>query len=286
MIERFNFYDIYGYLLPGALLLGLAWLPAAIVAGVRPPTGVELALIGAVASYLLGHLLHIIDRYLFAVTKKDVRGKARFPHDLLLDKADGTFSPELRAQIADQIQRRFGLNVTEGDDVAGGELGKRRGDAFQLCRRWLSQEKVGSYAEQFEGLYSLMRGLASACLAAMSFYFGWAIASFPPPLGSECWDMVVVFGVMIVAGGLSMRFPKRLFLFFGLILGGAGFIAGRQLGIQGYQGYLLAGGGLVLAWAGWQFHGAFRSFTYTFAATVYRDFFVLATTERGAKSEK
>lgn len=36
MIERFNFYDIYGYLLPGATLVGLLWLPFGIITGTWP----------------------------------------------------------------------------------------------------------------------------------------------------------------------------------------------------------------------------------------------------------
>lgn len=286
MIERFNFFDIYGYLLPGAFLLALGWLPAGIVAGAWPQAEFEFALIGGIASYILGHLLQIAHRYLFTVTTKDAHGKDRFPHDLLLDASDNTFTPVLKRQIADQIQKRFGLEVTNGGDISDGSLEKRRFDAFQLCRRWLIQEKAVSYAEQFQGLYELRRGLAAGCLAATFLYFGWALASLSPLLGSERWDMAVAFILAVIAAGLSLSFPRRLFWCFAVVLWAAGFIAGGQFGILAWQGGLLACLGLALAWVGWQFRGSFRVFTREFAATVYRDFLVLATTDREGKSEK
>jgi hypothetical protein len=340
MIERFNFYDIYGYLLPGAVLLSLGWLPVGIVTGEWPPAEIELALIGGIVSYLLGHLLHIADRYLFTVTEKrelpveadktvkdgevtspekpekgwtdalkrpiaalrglfagkesrrkdkppkQTRSAGKFPHDFLLDEADRTFTRALKGQIYDQIWRRFGLEVTNGGDACDGELGKRRYDAFQLCRRWLIQEKAGSYAEQFEGLYELTRGVAAACLATMFLYFGWALASLSPLLGSVRRDEVAVFVLVVLAGSLSLPFPRWLFWFFGVILWGAGFIAGGRLGIQGCQGVLLACLGFVLAWTGWVFRGEFRRFTRAFAVTVYQDFVVLATTEQRNKPGK
>jgi len=33
MIERFNFFDVYGYLLPGGLLMVLTWLPFGLISG-------------------------------------------------------------------------------------------------------------------------------------------------------------------------------------------------------------------------------------------------------------
>lgn len=286
MIERFNFFDVYGYLLPGAFLLALGWLPVGIVAGAWPPAEIELALVGGIASYLLGHLLHITHRYLFTVTEKDAQGMARYPHDLLMDEADTTFTPALKRQIADHIQKRFGIEVTNGGDAVDGSLERRRFDAFQLCRRWLIQEKSVSYAEQFQGLYELRRGLAAGCLATTFLYLGYALASLFPPLGSERWDEVAALGLSLLAAGLSLRFPRRLFWCFAAILFAAGFVAGGWLGIQEWQGALLACLGLVLGWAGWQFRGSFRTFTREFAATVYRDFLVFATSDRQAKPER
>jgi hypothetical protein len=285
MVERFNFFDIYGYLLPGALLLGLGWLPVGIVAAVWPPAEIELALIGGIASYLLGHLLHIAHRYFFTVKVKDAQGKDRFPSNLLLDEADDTFTPALKRQLADQIEKRFGLDVREGGDDVDGSLERRRFDAFQLCRRWLIQEKTVSYAEQFQALYELRRGVAAACLAAAFLYIGWALAYLSTLLGSG-WDTTAVLVVVAIAGVLSLPFPKKLFWFFGIVLWGAGFVLGKELGVQSHQGLLLFCLGLLLGWVSWQFRGTYGGFAREFAATVYRDFLVLATTEHPTKAEK
>ena len=60
MIERFNFYDIYGYLLPGATLVGLLWLPFGIITGVWPTAQLSEAVFVLVFSYVIGHVLHTI----------------------------------------------------------------------------------------------------------------------------------------------------------------------------------------------------------------------------------
>lgn len=290
MIERFNFFDVYGYLLPGALLLGLGYLPVGIVAGIWPPAEIELALIGGIAAYVVGHLLHMAHRYVFAVKEKQPKGPPRDWSDLLLDHENQVFSPTFKEQLAVEIKNRFGLDVTSGAGAAGTDLGQRRFEAFQLCRRSLIQEKAVSYAEQFQGLYELRRGVAAATLAAMFFYFGWALASLSWLLGSESGALAAGAAVVAVAGLLSLRQPPKgsgpraLLWYLATILLGVGFIAGVCLGIERWQGLLLSGLGLLLGWFGWHFRGAYRTFAREFAATVYRDFVVLATAPRPAKA--
>ena len=60
MIKQFNFYDIYGYLLPGMLLVSLFWLPVGILTRSWPNQDVSNALFLAVGAYILGHVLQTI----------------------------------------------------------------------------------------------------------------------------------------------------------------------------------------------------------------------------------
>jgi len=169
VIERLNFYDVYGYLLPGLALLGVGWFPFWFVAGSPFPAALSSALFALVVSYVFGHLLQRLARTAFP------QGRAkdgRFPSDYLLDKDDPELRPEVRAHVIDLIQRKFDLSV--GAAAQAAEATDRRNEAFLLCRRALIQQKAGSYAEQFEGMYALMRGLAAVAALSVGYHLGWA----------------------------------------------------------------------------------------------------------------
>jgi len=60
MIDRFNFYDIYGYLLPGTLLLGIFWFPFGLGTGSLPAKEVSTTLLLLALGYIAGHLLQTL----------------------------------------------------------------------------------------------------------------------------------------------------------------------------------------------------------------------------------
>lgn len=74
MIERFNFFDIYAYLLPGAAFLGLMWLPFGIVGGKWPSADLSSALFSLIAAYIVGHVL-----YFPAKAALPTEGRGRYP---------------------------------------------------------------------------------------------------------------------------------------------------------------------------------------------------------------
>lgn len=57
MIERFNFYDVYGYLLPGLVLTALLGLPFWIAGRLTPPAQFASAALAIVIGYVLGHFV-------------------------------------------------------------------------------------------------------------------------------------------------------------------------------------------------------------------------------------
>src|SRR5690349_307969 len=106
MINKFNFYDIYGYFLPGLLLLTLLVLPYGIVTGRWPANGQLItALLGIPLAYVAGHIVRCLEIMPSSVT--DAAGKRRFPSDILLDKADPTFSAEFKDRLQAQILAKF-----------------------------------------------------------------------------------------------------------------------------------------------------------------------------------
>ena len=79
MINKFNFYDIYGYLLPGLVLLTLLWLPYGLITGQWPGGGqLVTTLLGIPLAYVAGHLLRSLE-----VFSSTLKGSNRFPNDVL-----------------------------------------------------------------------------------------------------------------------------------------------------------------------------------------------------------
>lgn len=138
MIKNFNFYDIYGYFLPGFTLLALFWLPFGITTDAWPQAASEVssALAAVVFGYVVGHLLQTLARNAVPATIKDSDGNSRYPSDIILDKSDKLFSSDLKSELAGCIRKRFAIDVRI-------ELGPKEIKALRLDQllELLSEEK-------------------------------------------------------------------------------------------------------------------------------------------------
>jgi len=185
MIERFNFFDIYGYLFPGGLLLGLLWVPFGLLLGRWPSAGWVSAIVGLVVAYMVGHILRVLSDVTFQSKFRDGADKLRYPSDLLLDEnADsvlpvrlGLLKYRVEAQVRQQFAMEMNVNAPWNED-----LGRHRNIAFQKCRSYLVQNKSAAYAEQQQGIYEMFRGLSAAFIWAAVFYMALAVGSFLPDL--------------------------------------------------------------------------------------------------------
>ncbi len=184
MIQNLNFYDIYGYLLPGLTFLSLMWLPFGLLDRQLPSEKLSSALLAIAIAYITGHVLQMIAQSTLPSDTKDPTGKRRFPSDLILDADDKTFSSEFKKSLWRRIGRSFGIDVqvhlrsTDITTESLKDLSKRRGDAFLLCRSALVRGKSVFYGEQLEGMYALMRGLTTALLAGAIYHVGWTVAAW------------------------------------------------------------------------------------------------------------
>jgi len=184
MIPNLNFYDIYGYLLPGLTLLSLIWLPFGLMTPELPSEKLSSALIAIVAAYITGHLLQMLSKNTLSSEVKDRFGRRRTPSDRILDADDTTFLTPFKQELAERIQDTFNVDVEVNlrlEDFGKPELGNvsaRRNAAFFLCRSTLVQGKVGLYGEQYEGMYTLMRGLTAAFGFGSIYHLGWASSGF------------------------------------------------------------------------------------------------------------
>lgn len=278
MTIKFNFYDIYGFALPGFLLFALLWLPFGLIENRWPDAEFSSALVGVILAYIAGHVLQTVAQ--IAIPSNFLGG--RYPSSVYLDKDDPTFtfSEEFKNRLRQQILTTFELDVLNE---------KVRRDAFFLCRSALIKSKTVVYAEQFEGLYALMRGLSAAFAIAVVYYLGWACSgllqfgnTFDSVLGSWwSWQwsgLVVLVGILIAFAALVNinRFGKyaKSVVIWSLLL--AFFAAGYHLGLSRmetseHRGQLIAAAVLSF-FTSERCYAGYKSFAQEFAKAVYRDF--------------
>jgi len=284
LIQRFNFYDVYGYLVPGPVLLAVFWLPFGLVLDHWPATGWSSALVALVFAYVAGHVLQLLAAPAFPHARP-------LPHDSLLGANNLTFSVALKDQLYDRIQDQFHINVRQGP-AADQDLPRRRQDAFLLCRIALIRSGAASYAEQFQGMYALMRGVTAALVLGASNYLGWGLGSLLSSQESTfLWCVIVVllaFAVLAFGDLIRVRLsptdatPRgwRAWLEQGgwrlWLTAGVSFFVGAMISSQHPQASATArlvvgigAGALLVAYLCYR---GYRRFATEFAASVYRGF--------------
>jgi hypothetical protein len=311
MSERFNFYDVYGYLIPGFALLGLLWLPLGISSGEVPDLGFADALGGLLIAYLLGHLLAGVTATAFPAGRRVSRDDVRQPSDDMLEVAVYPNRAAYIAELQKKIKDDFGVDL--GQTPPESQVREIRQRAFLLCRDRLVLQGRGAYAEQFQGMYSMMRGVSGASLVAAYYVFGWfvsiVIAQLQRNQGlgggfsiTAAWVGLVLAGLdfwlnppgksagakpQAATAGSDKRGPTTPLqwahswwpaVVFWLLVGSA-FYAGLLLGeknpsLNTRPGLIiaLAAGAVLLAG---RCHASYQLFARAFADTVYRNFLAL-----------
>jgi hypothetical protein len=248
VIERFNFYDLYGYLVPGFALLGMLWLPLWWLAGRKIPGAWFAAVVAILLAYIAGHIVARFGqatlRYLvYNATSR--RLQQVVPSNLLLSDEDDLLPPESRA---------------------------------------LLREGVSSYAEQFEGMYTMMRGLAAVSVVAAPYYAGWALAD-SAIVTAKFVDAVPygAFLALLAIAVLTLFDRPRVIVLWSLwLVAVLSFPVGLYLGAVCVTSalppdaisllWVLSG---AAAYFAARFYQGYRYFAGQFATTVYRDFYVL-----------
>jgi len=272
------------------------WLPFGVVAGRWPPAEWSSALVALVAGYIAGHLLQGLTINVFPSRRQDRNRAVRYPSDILLDDPDTLaeedkdkrLSPEVTGRVARRILAEFGINVV-GGNVRDGEnldrqeiekrrqdLQKRRQDAFFLCRRALIQTGVGSYAEQFEGMYTLMRGITAAGVLSTTYHLGWALARFLPVSVKDWLTYLTVIGLVLLL--YQYKSPRAFWLVSAILLA-VGCLFGWILVISLEEFFLLSVICFTSLFVSLRCYDAYVAFSWHFAATVYRDFCILKSTK-------
>ena len=272
MIERLNFYDVYGYLIPGLALLGALWVPFQLVTVFPPPAQWATAFVAVVLGYVAGHLLQTLADKAFPHARKVSGGGRRPFSSLMLDENEETFSEDLRTAVKRRIRRDFSLDVDGGDPNT---LEGRRRDAFMLCRAALVRNEAAAYAEQSQGMYALMQGLAAAATVAIFYLAGWLAAACVRPEPKVLRVLVVLAVVALVVTAALPKTGRYALWLTAIASGFVGFLCGDvwPFGVRAF--YLLLGGCVMAFFVAFKCHAAYLDFAKNFAATIYRDFLYL-----------
>src|SRR5258706_16436134 len=129
MIDRFNFYDVYGYLLPGLALVALLGLPGVMIAGKLPSSELVSALAAVAAAYVIGQLAHAFARAFF--------------------ERERPFAAKL-AELSVPAKARLERRLAE---ACGRPIAITDKSVFDICRRVLQDQKRGQVADELDPVW-------------------------------------------------------------------------------------------------------------------------------------
>jgi len=295
LIDKFNFYDVYGYFLPGAALLAVLWIPLGLMRKAWPPADWSSAIISAAVAYILGHLLQNVATNAIPSARKE-----RYPSEIYLDHDNTELPQPLKTKIAYFVQQQFGLYLQIDKNGPGDEksIDKVRNNAFLCARQTLIQGKSVSYAEQFQGMYALTRGLFSVLALGSAYWLGWAAGTVRSPWLINAAIIVstvtlLALAIIPVVVRLVVSKPiagRRIELGYACLLLLAFLVTGYLLSLR-YQTPATESALLVFLAAGAligcvRAYGAYKSFAGRFASTVWRDYLVYNVKPQSPAPEK
>jgi hypothetical protein len=299
LIERFNFYDVYGNFLPGLTFLALIWLPIGITRQFWPGKEITSAIAVLAFAYIVGHILQTVFQNALPSKGKDSKGRRRYPSDYFLDSDDDRFSNEFRRELEAAVDKLFHIKLNVSTSIPAAQLdqtSKARQDAFRLARNTLLKSDAESYGQQFQGLYALMRGLAAAFWMGSAYTLGWSLFSvlagwlyWVAVLGWVGLAIAVVIGFALVFGApnskMRMILDRGTFASVLVALCASGVQLGSYVGVSRAQllGFMLIAAASL--WSGARCFSAYKHFAEEFARSTWNDFLSYEVKVSTAKQE-
>ena len=283
MIEKFNFYDIYGYFLPGLALIAVLWLPFGLVLGKWPSGDIASAVFDVALAYFAGHMMLYVSTNTIPSydVQKSTADHSRYPSETVLDADSKALPKEAKEKIAEAVRKEFKLEL--GVDNSSEAFDDNRKAAFNLARQRLSLEKLQSYAEQFQGMYSLARGFVIAFSAGAAYYSGWVLGAVhcrPLFFLAAALGLLSLLALANLAIAINQEKKwerkKKLEYRFGctwlLASLAAGWTAGFIYNVSAGQCAFLAFAAGITFVLSLRCYVQYRSFTVQFAVTVWQNF--------------
>lgn len=162
MVNRFNFYDFLGYIIPGAFVTALLLYFIGSIFG-RPEIlliylqGFGETIVFLVVSYVVGHLIQARGRKIEQKEKDNWGGY--FSVQFLKD--DNTFyTSDFRNIVKKMAQSQFGLSVDlVGNEVTQEQKDRRHQEIFDLCYAFVAQKGVSGQVAIHNAIYGMFRAL-------------------------------------------------------------------------------------------------------------------------------
>jgi hypothetical protein len=167
LLDKFNFYDLLGYLIPGAIVtLALYWVGTSGLGLPLPPINGDLAssFVFLGVSYLAGHLVQAIGESW--ESKLCDRDGGRLSERLLLAESANHwvekrgFSTEFRQRIIAHAAAVFHMSAEAPSDPV--EAKAWRQELFNECYALVVQENAAQHTEIFLAINGLSRGVYMA----------------------------------------------------------------------------------------------------------------------------
>jgi hypothetical protein len=157
VFEQLNFYDIFGYLMPGAVVVGCALL---LVDATFPDATFDLSAASGAEltgllflAYLVGHIVQAVGRRIEPPLNAIMWDG--WPSEALLRPDDKRFTVEFKTALRRLVADRYTLAETAS-----------AADIFAVCYSYVIQNGIRRRVEAFLGLSGLSRGMIVASIAA------------------------------------------------------------------------------------------------------------------------
>ena len=192
-MSQFNVYDIFGYLLPGAVVVVvcLAAFSQYVPISLQPTLGESAVLI--VVCYIVGHFL----RASIADKIKAVR-----PSEDILSAGNRTFTEEIKSQIGDGLVSIFSAPSSRSYSLTNDQQ-----QYFNLAYALIVQKNAAGYTPIYNSLYALYRGLLAA--SGLSSVIVIVSFSFSLCSGPDFQRVILHLLSFVVLGYLTWGVPFR-----------------------------------------------------------------------------
>jgi hypothetical protein len=209
MDRNFNLYDLFGYLIPGALALVGTFIPLLYLGWVEaPPSAWTTTLVGIPLAYAYGHLVHQIGRMIFHAIGGWL-GTEHFSERLIDGSQDyDQFSDDFKRSLLDLIARFFNVSVPSPDEI-GGDASQRRRIAFQLCYDYVIQQGIGTHTDNFCAIRGFYRNTAVGVVTSAFMFTLLAFNSAP----TLCTTIYLFCAIWLTAFLLVFLFYRGYYQF-------------------------------------------------------------------------
>jgi hypothetical protein len=194
METKFNLYDVFGYFIPGSVMvivLYLFLLGMGVTIAQDHSLDWSSALILIPVAYVIGNLIHQFMRPIIHVRNFAVK---------LASDNDNSLPDQFKVYWREEVQRLFGI------DVPSFKMGEKDKEeltqkAFNLCYDYVIQSGKGVYTENFNAVYGMFRSMIFVVVLSAVLALVYVLAR--PP--SVCTGATLVKIAAVAVGMLASQ---------------------------------------------------------------------------------